>query len=68
MPLLQCGSSEMFGEAPPPQGESTPFHPRSPYGAAKVYGHWMAVNYREAYGVFAANGILFNHESARRPM
>jgi GDPmannose 4,6-dehydratase len=56
----------MFGAAPPPQNENTPFHPRSPYGAAKVYGHWMTVNYREAYGMFASNGILFNHESPRR--
>ena len=64
--FYQAGSSEMFGSAPPPQSESTAFHPRSPYGAAKVYGHWMAVNYREAYGMFSANGILFNHESPRR--
>jgi GDPmannose 4,6-dehydratase len=64
--FYQAGSSEMFGSTPPPQCETTPFHPRSPYGAAKVYAHWMAVNYREAYGMFAANGILFNHESPRR--
>jgi GDPmannose 4,6-dehydratase len=64
--FYQAGSSEMFGSAPPPQNEDTPFHPRSPYGAAKVYAHWMAVNYREAYGMFSANGILFNHESPRR--
>ena len=64
--FYQAGSSEMFGAAPPPQNENTPFHPRSPYGAAKVYSHWITVNYREAYGMFAANGILFNHESARR--
>jgi len=64
--FYQAGSSEMFGSTPPPQDEKTPFHPRSPYGAAKVYGHWMAVNYREAYGMFSANGILFNHESPRR--
>lgn len=64
--FYQAGSSEMFGSAPPPQNEGTAFHPRSPYGAAKVYGHWMTVNYREAYGMFAANGILFNHESPRR--
>jgi GDPmannose 4,6-dehydratase len=64
--FYQAGSSEMFGSAPPPQNECTPFRPRSPYGAAKVYAHWMAVNYREAYGMFSANGILFNHESARR--
>jgi GDPmannose 4,6-dehydratase len=56
----------MFGSAPHPQRETTQFHPRSPYGIAKVYSHWMTVNYREAYGMFAANGILFNHESARR--
>src|SRR5271165_6091640 len=64
--FYQAGSSEMFGSAMPPQNEDTPFHPRSPYGVAKVYGHWMTVNYREAYGMFAANGILFNHESPRR--
>ncbi len=64
--FYQAGSSEMFGSAPPPQNEATPFHPRSPYGAAKIYSHWMTVNYREAYGLFAANGILFNHESPRR--
>jgi GDPmannose 4,6-dehydratase len=64
--FYQAGSSEMFGAAPPPQNENTPFHPRSPYGAAKLYSHWMTVNYREAYGMFAANGILFNHESPRR--
>jgi len=56
----------MFGASPPPQNEQTPFYPRSPYGAAKVYSYWMAVNYREAYGIFASNGILFNHESPRR--
>jgi GDPmannose 4,6-dehydratase len=64
--FYQAGSSEMFGSAPPPQNEGTAFHPRSPYGAAKLYGHWMTVNYREAYGMYAANGILFNHESPRR--
>jgi GDPmannose 4,6-dehydratase len=64
--FYQAGSSEMFGSAPPPQNEDTPFHPRSPYGVAKVYAHWMTVNYREAYGMFSANGILFNHESPRR--
>ena len=64
--FYQAGSSEMFGSTPPPQNEGTPFHPRSPYGAAKLYGHFMTVNYREAYGMFAANGILFNHESPRR--
>jgi GDPmannose 4,6-dehydratase len=62
----QASSSEMFGAAPPPQNELTPFYPRSPYGAAKVYAHWMTRNYREAYGLFAVNGILFNHESPRR--
>jgi len=64
--FYQAGSSEMFGATTPPQSENTPFHPRSPYGAAKAYSHWMAVNYREAYGMYASNGILFNHESARR--
>ena len=62
----QASSSEMFGATPPPQSEDTPFYPRSPYGAAKVYSYWMARNYREAYGIFACNGILFNHESPRR--
>jgi GDPmannose 4,6-dehydratase len=62
----QASSSEMFGAAAPPQSETTPFRPRSPYGVAKIYGYWMAVNYREAYGMFAVNGILFNHESPRR--
>ena len=56
----------MFGATPPPQDESTPFHPRSPYGVAKVYGYWITRNYREAYGMYAVNGILFNHESPRR--
>jgi GDPmannose 4,6-dehydratase len=64
--FYQASSSEMFGATPPPQDELTPFWPRSPYGAAKVYGYWMARNYREAYGMFAVNGILFNHESPRR--
>jgi len=64
--FYQAGSSEMFGESPPPQDEDTPFHPRSPYGVAKVFAHWMTVNYREAHGLFAANGILHNHESPRR--
>ncbi|MEJ2862444.1 GDP-mannose 4,6-dehydratase [Actinomycetospora flava] len=64
--FYQASSSEMFGATPPPQDEATPFHPRSPYGAAKVYGYWAARNYREAYGMYAVNGILFNHESPRR--
>ena len=64
--FYQASSSEMFGATPPPQGEDTPFYPRSPYGAAKVYAYWMTRNYREAYGLFAVNGILFNHESPRR--
>ncbi|MDT0264812.1 GDP-mannose 4,6-dehydratase [Streptomyces sp. DSM 44915] len=64
--IYQASSSEMFGSAPPPQHEATPFHPRSPYGCAKVYAYWSTVNYREAYGMFAVNGILFNHESPRR--
>jgi GDPmannose 4,6-dehydratase len=62
----QASSSEMFGAALPPQNEATPFMPRSPYAVAKVYSYWMTVNYREAYGLFACNGILFNHESPRR--
>jgi GDPmannose 4,6-dehydratase len=64
--FYQASSSEMFGATPPPQSETTPFHPRSPYGAAKVFAYWVTVNFREAYGVFAVNGILFNHESPRR--
>jgi GDPmannose 4,6-dehydratase len=64
--FYQASSSEMFGATPPPQDEETPFYPRSPYGAAKVYAYWMTRNYREAYGMFAVNGILFNHESPRR--
>ncbi len=65
--VYQAGSSEMFGQSPElPQKETTPFHPRSPYAAAKVYAHWLAVNYREAYDMFVCNGILFNHESPRR--
>lgn len=64
--FYQASSSEMFGSSPPPQSEKTPFRPRSPYAAAKVYAYWMTVNYREAYGLFACNGILFNHESPRR--
>ncbi len=62
----QASSSEMFGDAPAPQNEETPFNPRSPYAVAKVYAYWMARNYREGYGMFAVNGILFNHESPRR--
>ncbi|MET0860889.1 MAG: GDP-mannose 4,6-dehydratase, partial [Microbacterium sp.] len=62
----QASSSEMYGSTPPPQNESTPFHPRSPYGCAKVFSYWNTVNYREAYGIHATNGILFNHESPRR--
>ena len=63
----QAGSSEMFGKVrETPQKETTPFYPRSPYGCAKVFSHWQTVNYREAYGLFASNGILFNHESPRR--
>lgn len=64
--FYQASSSEMFGATPPPQNEETPFYPRSPYGAAKVYSYWVTKNYREAYGMFAVNGILFNHESPRR--
>jgi len=64
--FYQASSSEMFGAAPAPQNEQTPFRPRSPYAAAKVYAYWMAVNYREGYKMWACNGILFNHESPRR--
>ena len=64
--FYNAGSSEMFGASPPPQSEATPFYPRSPYGAAKLMSYWMTVNYRESYGMFCANGILFNHESPRR--
>ena len=64
--FYQASSSEMFGASPPPQNEDTPFHPRSPYGVAKVYSYWMTKNYREGYDIFATNGILFNHESPRR--
>jgi len=65
--FYQASSSEMFGKVQEtPQTETTPFYPRSPYGVAKVYAHWMTVNYREAYSMFACNGILFNHESPRR--
>jgi GDPmannose 4,6-dehydratase len=64
--FYQASSSEMFGSAPPPQAETTPFQPQSPYAAAKVYAYWLTRNYREGYGLFACNGILFNHESPRR--
>jgi GDPmannose 4,6-dehydratase len=64
--FYQASSSEMLGASPPPQNEETPFYPRSPYGAAKLYSYWITKNYREAYGMFAVNGILFNHESPRR--
>jgi len=65
--FYQAGTSEMFGKVQEiPQSESTPFYPRSPYGVAKVYAHWITINYREAYNIFACNGILFNHESPRR--
>ena len=64
--FYQAGTSEMFGASKPPQNERTNFYPRSPYGAAKLYAHWITVNYREAYNIFACNGILFNHESPIR--
>lgn len=64
--FYQAGSSEMFGASPPPQNERTPFYPRSPYAVSKVAAYWFAVNYRESYGLFICNGILFNHESERR--
>ena len=64
--FYQASTSEMFGSSPPPQSEETPFHPRSPYAAAKLYSHWMVVNYRKGYGLHASSGILFNHESPRR--
>jgi GDPmannose 4,6-dehydratase len=64
--FYQASSSEMFGAARPPQGEKTPFQPRSPYACAKIYAYWMAKNYREGYNIFSSNGILFNHESPRR--
>ena len=64
--FYQASSSELFGASPPPQNENTPFYPRSPYAAAKIYAYWMTVNYREGYKMFACNGILFNHESPRR--
>jgi GDPmannose 4,6-dehydratase len=64
--FYQASSSEMFGSTPPPQNEKTLFHPRSPYGVSKLYGHFATINYRESYGMFACSGILFNHESPRR--
>src|SRR5277367_5165731 len=65
--FYQASTSEMFGKVQAiPQSEETPFHPRSPYGVAKLYAYWIVVNYREAYGMYACNGILFNHESPRR--
>ena len=64
--FYQASSSEIFGSTPPPQNENTPFHPRSPYGVSKLFSYWATVNYREAYGIHASNGILFNHESPRR--
>jgi GDPmannose 4,6-dehydratase len=64
--FYQASSSELYGNALPPQSETTPFEPRSPYAAAKLYSHWMTVNYRESYGIHASNGIMFNHESPRR--
>ena len=65
--FYQASSSEMFGKVQEvPQTEKTPFYPRSPYGAAKVYGHWITINYRESYGLYTVSGILFNHESPRR--
>ncbi|GAA4914304.1 GDPmannose 4,6-dehydratase [Stackebrandtia albiflava] len=64
--FYQASTSELFGSTPPPQNEESPFHPRSPYGVAKLYSYWAVVNYREAYGLHASNGILFNHEGPRR--
>jgi GDPmannose 4,6-dehydratase len=64
--FYQASSSELYGSTPPPQNELTPFHPRSPYGSAKIFSYWSTVNYREAYGMHTSNGILFNHESPRR--
>lgn len=64
--FYQASTSEMFGDSPPPQNENTPFRPRSPYAAAKLYAYWMTANYREAYGIHASNGILFNHEGPTR--
>lgn len=64
--VYQASSSEMFGSTPPPQHEETPFHPRSPYGCAKMFAYWASINYRESYNMHVSNGILFNHESPRR--
>ena len=64
--FYQASSSEMFGSSAPPQNENTPFHPQSPYAASKLFAHWVTTNYRDGYGLFAVNGILFNHESPRR--
>ncbi|MGH3740510.1 MAG: GDP-mannose 4,6-dehydratase [Micromonosporaceae bacterium] len=64
--FYQASTSELYGSTPPPQHEASPFHPRSPYGVAKLYSYWSVINYREAYGIHASNGILFNHESPRR--
>jgi GDPmannose 4,6-dehydratase len=64
--FYQASSSELYGSTPPPQSETTPFHPRSPYAVAKLYAYWATVNYRESYDMYACNGILFNHESPRR--
>jgi GDPmannose 4,6-dehydratase len=64
--FYQASTSELYGNTPPPHSESSPLHPRSPYGVAKLYSHWTTINYREAYGMHASNGILFNHESERR--
>ena len=64
--FYQASSSELYGSTPPPQNEQTPFHPRSPYGVAKIFSYWATVNYRESYGLHGSNGILFNHESPRR--
>jgi len=64
--VYQASTSEMFGSSPAPQDENTPLHPRSPYGAAKIYAYWLAKTYRDSYGIFISNGILFNHESSRR--
>ena len=66
--FYQASTSELYGSTPPPQNEDTPFHPRSPYGVSKIAAYWLTVNYREAYGLYACNGILFNHESPIRGM